>query len=64
MGFWADTNIRASHILVNKNIHFLKPVKEKLDLKVVGVYCVSCMWSKVHEEHEIYRPREVREAQV
>jgi hypothetical protein len=40
-------NIKTIHIMVKKNSHVLRPVKDKLDLKATGIYCVPCECSKV-----------------
>jgi hypothetical protein len=40
-------NIKTIHILV-KNIHMLRPIKDKQGLKVAGIYCVPCECSKVY----------------
>jgi hypothetical protein len=44
----AKHNIKAIHIPVKKNIHMLRPVKDKLGLKVAGIYCVPCKCSSVY----------------
>jgi hypothetical protein len=43
-------NIRTIHILVKKNMHMLRPIKDKLGLKVAGIYCVPCECGKVYVE--------------
>jgi hypothetical protein len=39
-------NIKTIHILV-KNIHMLRPIQDKLGLKVASLYCVPCDCSRV-----------------
>jgi hypothetical protein len=43
----AKYNIKTIHILVKKNIHMLRPIKDKLGLKLAGVCCVPCKCGKV-----------------
>jgi hypothetical protein len=40
-------NIQTVHIPA-KNIHLLRPVKDKLGLKATGIYCIPCECSKVY----------------
>jgi hypothetical protein len=44
----AKYNIKEVHIPVKKNMHMLRPVKEKLGLKVTGIYCVLCKYGKAY----------------
>jgi hypothetical protein len=44
----AKYNIKTIHIPVKKYIHMLTPVKDKLDLKVGGIYCIPCKCSKMY----------------
>jgi hypothetical protein len=39
---------RTIYIPVRKNIHILRPVKDKLGLKVTGIYCLPCAGGKVY----------------
>jgi hypothetical protein len=39
--------IKTIHIAVKKNIHMLRPIKDKLGLKVAGIHCVSRECRKV-----------------
>jgi hypothetical protein len=43
----AKFNIQTVHI-PDKNIHLLRPVKDKLGLRTVGIYRISCEWGKVY----------------
>jgi hypothetical protein len=44
----AKYNIKTIHIPVKKYIHKLTPIKDKLGLKVGGIYCIPCKCSKVY----------------
>jgi hypothetical protein len=41
-------NIKTVHILERENFSFMRTVKDKLDLKVAGIYCVPCECGKVY----------------
>jgi hypothetical protein len=43
-------NIKMVHIPVRENFSFMRSVKDKLGLKVAGIYCVPCECDKVHIE--------------
>jgi hypothetical protein len=43
----AKFNIQTVHILA-KNIHLLRPAKDKLGLRTAGVYCIPCECGKVY----------------
>jgi len=44
----SNYNIKTIHIPARKNIHLLRPVKDKLGLKVAGIYCIPCECGKVY----------------
>jgi hypothetical protein len=46
--FGKDIIIKTIHIPVKNNSHMLRPIKDKLGLKVAGIYCAPCECSKVH----------------
>jgi hypothetical protein len=43
----AKYNIKTIHIPTRKSIHMLSSVKDKLGLKVPGIYCIPCECSEV-----------------
>jgi hypothetical protein len=44
----AKYNIKTIHIPVKKNMHMLRPIKDKLGLKIADIYCVPCECCKVY----------------
>jgi hypothetical protein len=44
----AKHNIRTIHIPKKKNIHMLRPIKDDLGLKVLGIYRIPCECGKVY----------------
>jgi len=46
-------NIRTIHIPAREKVHLLRPVKEKLGLKVAGIYCIPCKCGKAYEGHTV-----------
>jgi hypothetical protein len=43
----AKRNVKTIHTLAKKSIHMLRPIKDKMGLKVAGIYCVPCKCGKV-----------------
>jgi hypothetical protein len=62
----AKYNIKTIHIPARKNIYMLRSAKDRLGLKVLGIYCIHCKFGKVYirqtvrntetkfKEHETY----------
>jgi hypothetical protein len=46
-------NITTIHIPVKKHSHMLRPVQDKLGLKVAGIHCVPCQCGKVYVEQTV-----------
>jgi hypothetical protein len=44
----AKHTMKTTHVLVKKNTYMLRMKKDRLGLKVAGIYCVPCECGKVY----------------